>query len=47
VAVTLRANGTVIVHLSKRALRRLGRGRAVLRVYVDGKVIATRTVRVA
>jgi hypothetical protein len=46
-ALTLRANGTATVRLSKRALRRLGRGRAVLSVYVDGKVIATRTVTVA
>jgi len=47
VALTLRANGTASVRLSKPALRRLGRGRAVLSVYVDGKVIATRTVTVA
>jgi hypothetical protein len=47
VVVTLHANGTVTLHLSKRALRRLGRGRVVVSVEVDGKVIATRTVRVA
>jgi hypothetical protein len=47
VAVALRKNGTANVRLSKRALRRLGRGRVVLSVEVDGKVIATRTVMVA
>jgi hypothetical protein len=46
VALTLRANGTAIVRLSKRDLKRLGRGRSVLSIYVDGKLIATRTVSV-
>jgi hypothetical protein len=45
--VTLHANGTATIHLSKRALARLGRGGAVLIVEVNGKVIAKRTVRVA
>jgi hypothetical protein len=45
--LTLHTNGTATLHLSKRALARLGRGRAVLSVEVDGKVIAKRTVSVA
>jgi hypothetical protein len=46
-AKTLGASGTATVRLSKSALRRLGRGRVVLIVEVDGKRIAKRTVRVA
>jgi hypothetical protein len=43
----LDAKGTTTVHLSKGALRRLGPGRVVLSIEVDGKVVATRTVKVA
>jgi hypothetical protein len=45
VTVTLNADGTTIVSLTKHELRRLGRGSVVVSVYVDGKVIATRKVR--
>jgi hypothetical protein len=45
VAKTLGATGTATVRLSKSALRRLGRGRVVLIVEVDGKQIAKRTVK--
>ncbi len=47
VTVTLNANGTTTVRLTKRELRRLGRGSVVVSVYVDGKVIATRRVRLS
>jgi hypothetical protein len=47
VTVTLNADGTTIVSLTKHELRRLGRGSVVVSVYVDGKVIATRKVRLA
>ncbi len=47
VTFKLGAKGTTTVHLSKRALRQLGRGRVVLSIEVDGKVVATRTVKVA
>ncbi len=43
----LGASGTATVRLSKRALRRLGRGRVVLIVEVDGKQVAKRTVNVS
>jgi hypothetical protein len=46
-AKTLRASGTATVRLSKSALRRLGRGRVVLIVEVDGKQVAKRTVKVS
>jgi hypothetical protein len=46
VAKTLGTAGTATVRLSKSALRRLGRGRVVLIVEVDGKRIAKRTVKV-
>jgi hypothetical protein len=45
VTVTLNANGTTIVSLTRHERRRLGRGSVVVSVYVDGKVIATRKVR--
>jgi hypothetical protein len=41
----LHHQGTANLHLSKSALGRLGRGKAVVIVEVNGKVIATRTVR--
>jgi hypothetical protein len=44
---TLGASGTATVRLSKRALRRLGKGRVVLIVEVDGKQVAKRTVKLA
>jgi len=47
VTVTLNADGTTIVSLTKHELRQLGRGSVVVSVYVDGKVIATRKVRLA
>lgn len=47
VARTLRASGSATVRLSKRALGRLGPGRVVLIVEVDGKQIAKRTVKIA
>jgi hypothetical protein len=47
VTFKLGAKGTTTVHLSKRALRQLGRGRVVLSIEVDGKVVTTRTVKVA
>ncbi len=43
----LASKGTTTVHLSKRALRQLGRGQVVLSIEVDGKVVATRTVKLA
>ncbi len=46
-AKTLGASGTATVRLSKSALRRLGRGRVVLIVEVDGKQVAKRTVKVS
>jgi hypothetical protein len=46
VTVTLHANGTTTVRLSKRELRKLGRGPVVVSIYVDGKVVATRKVKV-
>jgi hypothetical protein len=45
--VTLSANGTATIHLSKRELRRLGRGPVVVSVTVDGHVIAKRRVIVS
>jgi hypothetical protein len=47
VTVTLNADGTTVVSLTKHELRRLGRGSVVVSVYVDGKAIATRKVRLA
>lgn len=47
VTFKLGSKGTTTVHLSKRALRQLGRGRVVLSIEVDGKVVATRTVKLA
>jgi hypothetical protein len=44
--VTLHANGTTTVRLSKRELRKLGRGSVVVSIYVNGKVVATRKVKV-
>jgi hypothetical protein len=46
-AKTLGASGTATVRLSKSALRRLGRGRVVLIVEVDGKQVAKRTLKVS
>jgi hypothetical protein len=46
-AKRLGASGTATVRLSKSALRRLGRGRVVLIVEVDGKQVAKRTVQVS
>ena len=46
-AKTLGASGTATVRLSKSALRRLGKGRVVLIVEVDGKQVAKRTVKVS
>lgn len=46
-AKTLGASGTTTVRLSRSALRRLGRGRVVLIVEVDGKQVAKRTVKVS
>jgi hypothetical protein len=43
---TLGASGTATVRLSKSALRRLGRGRVVLIVVVDGKQVAKRALKV-
>jgi hypothetical protein len=43
----LGASGTATVRLSKGALRRLGRGRVVLIVEVDGKQVAKRTVQIS
>lgn len=45
VTFKLGAKGTTTVHLSKHALHQLGRGRVVLSIEVDGKVVATRTVK--
>jgi hypothetical protein len=42
---TLHGQGTASLHLSKQQLRRLGRGKLVLTIEVNGKVVATRTVR--
>jgi hypothetical protein len=47
VGLTLHARGTATLHLSKKALARLGRGKAVVIVEVNGKVIATRSVTAA
>lgn len=47
VTVTLNADGTTIVSLTKHELRQLGRGSVVVSVYIDGKAIATRKVRLA
>ena len=44
---TLGVSGTATVRLSKSALRRLGKGRVVLIVEVDGKQVAKRTVKVS
>ena len=41
----LRAQGTGTVRLSKRDLARLGRGKVLVTIEVDGKVIATQTLR--
>jgi len=41
------AGGTVTVRLSKKALRELGRGRALLVLEVNGKVISKKTLRFA
>jgi hypothetical protein len=46
VTVTLHANGTTTVSLSKRELRKLGRGSVLVSIYVNGKVVATRKVKV-
>ena len=43
--LTLRAQGTGTVRLSKRDLARLGRGKVLVTIEVDGKVIATQTLR--
>jgi hypothetical protein len=45
VTVTLNADGTTIVSLTKHELRQLGRGSVVVSVYVDGKAVATRKVK--
>jgi len=45
--VTLHKNGTVTVRLSKKALKELGRGRALLVLEVNGKVISKKTLRFA
>jgi hypothetical protein len=47
VTVTLNSDGTTIVSLTKHELRQLGRGSVVVSVYVDGKAIASRKVRLA
>jgi hypothetical protein len=47
VKVTLRASGSAKIRLTKSELKRLGRGRAVFSVEVDGKQVAKGTVRVA
>jgi hypothetical protein len=47
VKVTLRASGSAKIHLTKSELKRLGRGRAVLSVEVDGKQVAQGTLKVA
>ena len=44
---TLHKNGTVTIRLSKKALKQLGRGRALLVLEVNGKVISKRTLRFA
>jgi hypothetical protein len=41
----LRHQGTATVGLSKHDLALLGRGKVLVSVEVDGKVIATRTLR--
>jgi hypothetical protein len=46
VGLTLHARDTATLHLSKKQLARLGRGKAVVSVEVNGKVIATRSVSV-
>jgi hypothetical protein len=45
--VTLHKNGTVTVRLSKKALKQLGRGPALLVLEVNGKVISKKTLRLA
>ena len=45
VRVRLHAQGTATVRLPKGAISRLGRGKVLVSVEVDGKVIATRTLR--
>jgi len=47
VTVTLHKNGTVTVRLSKKALKELGGGRALLVLEVNGKVISKKTLRFA
>jgi hypothetical protein len=45
--VTLHKNGTVTVRLTKKALKELGRGKALLVLEVNGKVISKKTLRFA
>jgi hypothetical protein len=47
VKVTLRASGSAKVRLTKSELKRLGRGRAVFSVEVDGKQVTKGTLKVA
>lgn len=47
VRVTLSASGSTKIRLTKSELRRLGHGRAVLSVEVDGKQVTRGTLRVA
>lgn len=47
VKVTLHASGSAKIRLTKSQLKRLGRGRAVVSVEVDGKQVARGTLRVA
>jgi hypothetical protein len=47
VTVTLRASGSTKIRLTKSELKRLGRGRAVFSVEVDGKQVTKGTLKVA
>jgi hypothetical protein len=47
VRVTLRASGSAKLRLTKSELRRLGHGRVVLTIEVDGKRVTRGTLRVA
>jgi hypothetical protein len=47
IRVTLRASGSTRIRLTKSELRRLGHGRVVLSVEVDGKRVTRGTLRVA
>lgn len=47
VKVTLRASGSAKIRLTKSELKRLGRGRAVFSVEVDGKQVKQGTLKVA